>query len=100
MTPEAENELVARWMGWECLEGYLKDWHRCGVYLRFCPDYRTDPALLWGLMERLMKCGGWLFHPGPYGGFIGERDAMQTSICATLAEAVFAAAVMQAQEGK
>lgn len=104
MTPEAENELVARWMGWEYLDdGYTGSpwrWVRDGDYddRDTVPPYRTDPALLWQLMERLnaarwqvtpcLGAGTWTILSGTYTNVHGK----------TLAEAVFAAAVVQAQE--
>jgi len=104
MTPEAENELVARWMGWEWLGGNVQLWHRDGVHTGSYPDYRTDPALLWELMLKLreQKSGKWSFFPSTPSGKVFAFSLVSDAevFRGDMAEAVFAAAVMQAQEGK
>lgn len=116
MTPEQENELVAKWMGWEYFSpaksgmttGDPPHWRapkehfRLGSKVYRCPHYRTDPALLWELMERLAKRGwscrrltAWIAY------YMVRATGGATEVHNTLAEAVFAAAVMQAgQEGE
>lgn len=108
MTPEQENELVARWMGYQVRAAHdgttrwippnapRDPW--IAIYPITPPPYRTDPALLWQLMERLnaarwqvtpcLGAGTWTILSGTYTNVHGK----------TLAEAVFAAAVVQAQE--
>ena len=110
MTPEQENELVARWMGWEygaIDEEGNKEWFReiaplTDACRHDVPDYRTDPALLWELACRLASthCGEWVLRL-PSVQYRSEDDFHMQPFTVGFAEAVFAAAVMQAeQEGK
>lgn len=115
MTPEQENELVARWMGWEYWESGTADypdgstafvpehWRRENARWTTCPQYRTDPALLWELQVRLVRRehGWWVFNQNPAcDGYTAIALTQQQRDFATLAEAVFAAAVVQAQYDK
>lgn len=95
MTPEQENELVAKWMGWEWLGGNIQQWERNGVYTGSYPDYRTDPAMLWELIDKLIHCGWWTRELSGT-THVAIQGPKQPAFGYTLAEAVFAAAAMQA----
>jgi len=111
MTPEQENELVARWMGWN-KRSYPDPPMQASVYwdrrvderqwIMVPPNYRADFALLWELLERLSSYPHWWVFE-----LYGEPSRCEALnfnsemvVKPTLAEAVFAAAVMQATEDK
>jgi len=104
MTLEAENELVARWMGWEWIGGNIQLWHHDvphdGLYRDSPPPYRSDLAMNRELEVRLCERYMWRF-TYCYDGCWRSKSADNEGVYETLAEAVFAAAVIEAQrEGK